>query len=196
LWPGADRRASLCSAHRSHTESQCVETSSKARAVIRAAASKPWMIRELFPCKPAFSRAVRGGHHRYLGTPGTPHEGHAPVVAVLPVFTEEADESMAASKGANHGPLAALPCKTGVSWGSGMGGHDPIHGLRRTPLVGDLGSRRRVVGESDPPLWQYFSRLLKRRQADRCPQRARIVPRARLVAGSAQSCRCRHRSRV
>jgi hypothetical protein len=48
---------------------------------------------------------------------------------------------------------ANQPFLEGKQWG-----HDVLRGpLRgRTPRVRDFGSRRRVVGDAMPPLWQYF----------------------------------------
>jgi hypothetical protein len=173
-----------------------VETSSKARAVIRAAASKPWMIRELFPCKPAFSRAVRGGHHRYLGPPAPLTRAMPPLWQYFPCLLRRQTSPWLPQRARIVDLWRLFPAKQGFLGGREWGATIPFMDSVARHSSAISGSRRRVVGEGDPPLWQYFSRLLEHRQADRCPQRARIVPRARLVAGSAQSCRCRQRSRV
>jgi hypothetical protein len=51
-------------------------------------------------------------------------------------------------------PRAVLPCKSTVSWESGTGGQDAVHGPPpvRAPLVGDLDSRRRDGGEGYAPV--------------------------------------------
>jgi hypothetical protein len=46
-------------------------------------------------------------------------------------------------KGEDRGPLAVLPCKSAVSWGSGMGAMMLFMDPSVAPLGGDLGSRRR-----------------------------------------------------
>jgi hypothetical protein len=56
-----------------------------------------------------------------------------------------------------------------------MGAAMPIMDPQQPGLAAPSRARG-VVGPAMPPLWQYFSRLLRQNSGSRCPRSALIVP--------------------
>jgi hypothetical protein len=89
-------------------------------------------------------RGRRGHHHRPASQPV--HEGHAPVVAVLLESCEGRQGHRCPQRARIMDPLAVLPCKSAVSWGSEMGAMMPLMDPRACATPSPISLARAVLG--------------------------------------------------